>query len=229
MKNVQGFYEMYQAFQSVHPHLGTMLTAEAVYLTGDLSSQLINDRKVDIRKLGYTAALAPVYGLCLEGLMETGEIVGRNISDNALAKATLGPNLVGNLFNTFFFVNNTIGERENYSVPALIRHYANLLSSDKSENRGIRGRWENFKRNYVNNIPGKEFLIATAATLTLWNGFQWWNYTYVDSEMRTSTTIGAALIWTTFLSYWSLRGRRKIVENDSLNKQVSDTNRIILR
>ncbi len=239
MQHAGEFYEMYKNFQAGHPHLGSMLTAEVVYLTGDLASQLISDRKVDTRKLKYTAALAPIYGLTLEGLMETGEIVGRHICDNALAKAALGPNLFGNLFNTFFFVNNTVGERKDYSVPELAKHYANLLSSDESENKEIPsnlsrisnrhsltksdtikgnvykrigGRWNNFKRNYIHNIPGKEFLIAAAATLTLWNGFQYWNYEYVDPEMRVSTTLGTALIWTTFLSLWSLKGRRKIVE-----------------
>jgi len=216
MQNLWEFYEGYKNFQRVHPHLATILTAEIVYLTGDLMSQLISDGRVDKRKLGYTAALAPIYGACLEGIIETGEIVGRHISDNALAKAALGPNLIGNLFNTFFFVNNTIGERKKYSVPALVRHYANLFSSDESENRG---KWENFKKNYIHNIPGKEYLFSFIATISLWNGFQTYNYVCVDPEMRTSTTLGATLIWTTVLSLWSLKGRRKVIERDLENGQ----------
>ena len=210
MQTAGDLYECYKSFQRVHPHLGAMLTAEPVYVIGDFVSQLINDKRIDKKKLLYTAMLAPVYGICLEGLIETGEIVGRNLSENSLVKAALGPNLAGNLFNTFFFVNNTVGERNNYSVPELAKHYTNLLSSEESENKGIQSRWNNFKRNYVNNIPGKEFLLSTIATLSLWNVFQYWNYEYVDPEMRASTTLGAALIWTSILSLLSLRGRRKI-------------------
>ncbi len=214
MENLAQLFETYKGFQRANPHLGTLLTSEIVFLTGDLVSQLLKERKVNLRKLAYTSVLAPIYGACLEGVIETGEIVGRNISENALVKAVLGPNLVGNLFNSFFFVNNAVGERNKYSIGALARHYTNLLGSDKSKNKGFKGIWENFNRNYIQNIPGKEFLLSVIGTLTLWNGFQYWNYEYVDPDMRTITTLGASLIWTTALSIWSLQGRQRILGKD---------------
>ena len=66
----------------------------------------------------------------------------------------------------------------------------------------------------MRNIPKEGFVKATAITLTFWNAFQYFNYAYADSEMRTSTTLGITLIWTTILSRWSLKGRRKVVERD---------------
>jgi len=218
---VYDLYECYKTFQASHPHLGSMLTAEVTFTTSDLIAQLITDRKVDIKKLGYTAALAPVYGLCVEGLIESGELVGRNISDNPLAKGALGPNLWGNFFNTFFFVNNTVGEKKGYSLRNLGKHYLGLLSPKKSEEGLMRRVWDNFKDNYISNIPGREMLYATLGTLTLWNAFQYYNFTYVDEEMRTATTLVAAFVWTPALSWLSLRGRRKIVDKLDLENRIT--------
>ena len=200
--------EVFSNFQQSHPFLGSMVTAEATFLTGDAVSQLISDKKIDGRKLRYTAALAPLYGLAIKGALETGELVGRYISDNPLVKAALGPNLFGNLINTFFFVNNTVGERTNYELPELARNYRDILA-DPTERKSIIKR---FKEKYLHNIPKKEFINSVIGTLTAWNAFQWYNYAHVDKDMRTATTLGAGVIWLSLLSLWSLKGRRKIVE-----------------
>lgn len=122
-----GAFQSFKNFQTAHPHIGAMLNAEVVYISGDLVSQLINDKKVDVKKLKYTATIAPLYGLMVEGCIETGEIVGRNISESPLVKAALGPNLFGNLFNTFFFVNNTVGEKNEYKIGKLASHYLSIF------------------------------------------------------------------------------------------------------
>ena len=198
-------YDGYRNFQANHSHLGSMLTSEIVWTTGDAVSQLITDKKIDRKKLRYTAALAPLYGLCLEGLLETGEIVGRHISENPLTKAALGPNIFGNFFNAFFFANNTIGEKKNYRLKELAKHYGEVFTPKK-------GFWKNFKEKYIANIPKKEFAFATLVTLTFWNGFQYANYAYVEKDMRVSTVLATAFVWTSLLSLWSLNGRREIAE-----------------
>lgn len=199
-------FEMYRTFGQEHSHLCAMATMEATLLTGDCVSQVIQDRKIDPKKLKYTAALAPLYGLGLEAVVEAGELVGRHIIDHPLAKAALGPNLWGNGMNAFFFMNNTIGEREGYSLRALGKKYKALFENDGKTN--FFGRLKNMA---LDNIPGKQFAYATIATLTVWNGLQWLNYEYVEEAMRTPATIGAAFIWGGVLSAWSLKGRREKV------------------
>ncbi len=192
-------FETYRLFQEGHPVIGSMLTAEFVFPVADIASQAITDRKINLRKVAYTAALAPVYGLSSYVLMKSGDFIGDYIVDNPLAKAALGPNLWGNMFNTFFFVNNTIGEKNNYSLATLVGHYKNLIFGGHS-----------FKEHYLKNIPLKEYLFATAATLTLWNVFQYWNYSSVPKELQTSAALGASLVWMVIFSLLSLQGGRRI-------------------
>jgi len=45
--DIYELFEYYRTFQSSHSHLGSMLTAEAVYVTGDLVSQFVNGEKID--------------------------------------------------------------------------------------------------------------------------------------------------------------------------------------
>jgi len=207
-------FELYRNFQENHRILGSMITAEATFLTGDAISQLITDRKIDGRKLRYTAALAPLYGLCLEGLIQTGELVGKFISDNPLAKAALGPNLWGNFMTTFFFVNNTVGEREEYSIPELVKHYGRIVNISNSGEKQ-KGFFRRFREDYIGNIPKKEFWYSVAGILTAWNVFQYANYEYIEESMRTPATLAATFVWVPLLSFWSLKGRRRIVDRAS--------------
>ncbi|MBI4441461.1 hypothetical protein HY639_04795 [Candidatus Woesearchaeota archaeon] len=195
----QQSFDAYRMFQEAHPILGSIATAEVIFPLGDISSQLITDGRVDWKKVRYSAALAPFYGVASYGLMKSGDVIGF-IIDHPLAKAALGPNLWGNFFNTIFFVNNTVGEKTGYCVSALAQHYWALLTP----------QWSIIKEQYFGNIPVREYLYATAGTLTVWNAFQWWNYSSVPKELQTPAALGASLFWMVLMSLWSLKGRRKI-------------------
>lgn len=204
-------FEAYRSFTGSHPWISSIATAEATFIAGDSVSQLMKDKRIDAKKIKYTAALAPVYGICLNGLMESGELVGKYILDAPIAKAALGPNLIGNAVNALFFANNTTGERNGYSVSGLARNYYDILADNT---RTISSR---IKENFVDNIPGKEFTKSVIGTLTFWNLFQYLNYSYVEESMRTPATLAAAFGWTILLSAWSLTGRRrKVQELESL-------------
>lgn len=202
-------WKAYQDFQGSNPLLGSMLTAELTFPFGDVASQLIKNRKVNWRQVRYTAALSPFYGAGLHALIESGELIGKTISENSLLKSMLGPNLWGNLYNTFFFVNNTVGEKNNYSLKKLVKNYKDIFSV-KDDEKGV-SIWENFRNNYINNIPKKEYLNSVIGTLTAWNVFQYMNYEYVQESMRTPTSLVAGVLWISLLSLWSLKGRRKLV------------------
>jgi hypothetical protein len=197
--------QVFSNFQVAHPQINSMLTAEATFLTGDAVSQLITDHKVDTRKLKYTAALAPFYGLCINGLIESGELVGRYVSESPIVKSALGPNLWGNLFNTLFFVNNSIGEQKQYRLQGLARHYKTLLSDDD------KGLFKRIKEHYLDYIPKKEYLYSVIGTLSAWNVIQGLNYSCVPEDSRTTVALMAGLAWTTILSAWSLKGRKNVV------------------
>lgn len=206
---LQGGWELYNNFQQAHPLIGSMATAECTFLFGDMASQLLKDKKVDSKKLKYTAALAPLYGAGIYALIESGELVGKLISEKPLVKSALGPNLFGNIYNTFFFVNNTVGERTDYDLKKLARHYKNLFSS--TENPKKKKRWKNFKENYINNIPKDQFTYSVITTLTAWNAFQSINYAYVPEAMRSPASLAMGFGWLTLLSLWSLKGSRDVV------------------
>ncbi len=206
---VNSAFEAYRDLQQTHPLLGAILTAGIVYPIGDITSQLLTDKKIDWIKVRFTATLSPLYGAGIYGLMETGNLVGDHISEEPLAKAALGPNFLGNLYNTFFFVNNTVGERTRYRLKDLVNNYSAIF-----RDRRLGTIWKNFKERYVKNIPGKEYLNSVIGTLTAWNVFQYCNYAYISDEMQTPAALGAGFVWTSFLSLWSLRGRRKIVEKE---------------
>lgn len=190
-----------------------MLTSEFILLTSDASSQLIKDKKLNPKKLAFTAKLAPLYGLCLEGLLETGNMVGKYISDNSIAKSALGPNLFGNIYNLFFFSNNTIGEKTNYSMKELIKtYYATIKDTTISAK-------EKFLNTIWNNVPKAPYYFAVGATLTFWNAFQAVNYEYVSDELRAPATLGLSLFWTLGLTYASLIGARRIAKEQ---KSLSD-------
>jgi hypothetical protein len=206
-------WNTFQNFQGNYPLLGSLLVSQVTYPIADVVSQLIKDKKVKWKQVGFTAGLAPMYGATVYGLMESGELVGKTISDDPLAKAVLGPNLWGNIANSMFFVNNTVGEKVNYSLKKLAKHYLNLFSNKKINLRRRQKKnscWQNFKDNYISNIPKKQYLNATIATFTGWNVFQYCNYAYVPENMRTPLVLAAGMAWVSLLSLWSLKGRRNI-------------------
>ena len=202
-------FNQYRIFQQIHPHLSAILNTEAVFVSGDAVSQIIVDRKINPKKLGYTAALSTVYGLAFEGLMETGNLVGKVI-DNVIARAALGPNLFGNAYNTFFFVNNTVGEKTGYNIIELLKQYKKILiPEDKTKS------WrENFVEEYWNNVPKKQYLNSVIGTLTFWNIFWASNYYFVPEELQLPIALGTGLIWNSMLTSWSLRGGRRIANQE---------------
>ena len=207
---VNSIVDGYQYMQQNHRILSTIITSEITYVLGDVVSQLITDKKIAANKIKYTAALAPSYGLCLDALMKSGDIVGKYISNHPLAKAALGPNLFGNFMNTYFFVNNTVGEKNGYGLRKLLSHYGGIIP--RKTKGFFKGLWNNIKERYIKNIPAKEYLYSVGATVTLWNGFQYLNYSEVPEHMRTPTSLAAGMVWMSIMSIWSLKGRRKVVK-----------------
>ena len=125
--------------------------------------------------------------------MQSGELVGNNISSNPLIKSALGPNLWGNLYNSFFFVNNTVGEKNNYDVRKLIDNYLDMFAKKEKDKSFSCEFIDNFKDKYLNNVPVKEFMYSVAGTVTFWNAFQWYNYSSVPEEMRTPAALGVGI------------------------------------
>jgi len=197
----------YRQLQGAHPLIGSVMTAQVIFPLADATAQLIKDRRVDWRKIRYTAALAPFYGAGVYGLVQSGELVGQYISDEPFTKGALGPNLWGNVQNLFFFYNNTVGERTGYDLGALVQRYRGLF-------KGGGTRWENLKTNFFGNIPKQEYEVSVLGSITAWNGIQWYSYAHVDESMRTPFVLGCALLWNVLLSGLSLVGRRKVVAAD---------------
>lgn len=205
MTIINDVWELYQSAQQAHPFIGSVLVAVGTFSLSDIVSQLIVDKKVNWKKVGYTTALSPIYGAGIYGLIESGHLVGEYISDHALVKAALGPNFWGHALNAYFFVNNTIGEKGNYSIKKNVKHYADMFSKESLKNFG-----QTFKNKFINNIPKKEYINAVIGSLTFWNAFHYINYTYVQDEMQTPITLGFSVVWTTLITAWSLKGARKL-------------------
>lgn len=66
---VNGLFEGYRTLQENHPVIGAMITAEVVYPLADAISQLIVDRRVDLRKVIYTAKVSPFYGVTVAAVI----------------------------------------------------------------------------------------------------------------------------------------------------------------
>jgi hypothetical protein len=201
LSSIKDVLSMYSEFQRAHPHLGTMLASEAIYVAADAASQLTLEKRLNTRKLAYTAALAPIYGLLTEALIESGEMVGRTVSQNPFVKSALGPNLWGNLTNLIFFYNNTIGEETNYSIPALMKSYASMFSN---------GFFSGIKKNFLSKVPGKEYKKATIGTLTGWNIAQGLSYCYVPPQLRATVAMGIGTLWVWMMTAWSYIGAKKL-------------------
>jgi len=216
-------YECYSTFAAAHPHYNAMLTGEVTYMLGDGISQLIKDRRLDPKKLVYTAKLAPLLGLGVEALIDSGEWVGRHLSDRAFDMAALGPNLWGNIFNAWFFTNNTVGEKTGYRWYEPFRHYwESVKAVDPLHGPGL--FWESVKRSvrdhYVKNIPRFDYEKSVLGTAVAWNVFQTLNYSYVPPMLRTSVSLTASLVWTVLLSLWSLGGRRTVTGEQAVSASI---------
>lgn len=194
-------YDLYLSAAKTAPLLTNMATAVATFSIGDAVSQYIVDKKVNWKKVGFSATLAPLYGAMLYGLIELGNAIGPYVNENAFAKAALGPNLVGNGANAILFYNNTVGEKNEYSIKALVNSYLDL---SKAKHK---------LKFFVSNIPWKGFRNSVIGTLTFWNLYHWFSYTYIPKDMQTPAVLGTSLIWLTALSLWSLKGSRKIVHD----------------
>ena len=200
---VKDSFDTYRTLNEAHPLLGSMATAAVIYPTADIVSQYISDRHINWKKVVYSAALSPLYGMAIYGCVRTGDIVGEYISSNPFVRGALGPNLWGNIFNVFFFTNNTVGERSNYSLGKLAEHY-------KKTCFGARSLYTRIKESINSCVPRQEYINALIGTVTFWNAFQAVNYSYVPEKLQTSSTLGVALLWTIGLSFWALRGGRKL-------------------
>ena len=204
-------WDAYRTVQEHHPVLGSMLTATVTFPFADITSQLITDKNVDWKKVRYTLGLSPLYGLGIHALMQSGELVEKYISAKPLAKAALGPNLWSNAHVTFFYVNNTVGERTEYKLHKWAQHYMKLCGNLFSVKNSRQERWAAFRDAYLKNIPLREYLYSVASTLTFWNAFQYMNYTAISKEMQTPASLAVGALWGIVISCWSLVGRRKIV------------------
>ncbi len=208
--------DLYVSYQNLPGIYQSLITAEVVFPIAEAISHLVVDRKVDWKKVVYSAKLAPVYGVCIEGLVTSGELVGEYISENPLVQGALGPNFWGNLVNAFFFINNSIGEKKDYKVKELIRNYIDIFRYDRNQKKGLRGFWKNFKEKTVSNIPFKEYLKATIGTVTVWNALQYVNYNTIPEDMRVAFMQANLLWWVPTLTWLSLKGRRKVADRDGL-------------
>jgi len=195
-------FELYRGLNDTHPLMGSITTAMAVFPLADIVSQYITDKRVDWKKVRYTAALSPLYGTGIYGCVQSGDLIKDHVSENPLARAALGPNLWGNVHNAFFFINNTIGEQSGYDLGALVNHYRKTFVSSTP--------FHNIAETIKKHVPGREYLNAFIGSVTFWNGFQAINYAYIPPELQTPTTLGVAFVWTVALSTWSLRGRRRL-------------------
>lgn len=90
---VNNLFQMYRGCQDSYPIITSMAAAEAIFPLAEGIAQLIKDKRIDLRKIGYKAVLAPLYGLGIYGLMQARELVGKYIWSNPIAKGALGPNL----------------------------------------------------------------------------------------------------------------------------------------
>ena len=209
---VMDLFEQYRTFSQVHPIGGAMATATVVFPLADVASQALKHKKVDWNKVRYTAELSPLYGIIAHGCVKSGNLVGEYISPHPLAKAALGPNLWGNVFNIFFFVNNTVGERTGYQLREWARHYYSLFHREKTE-EGRQGFLadcrDRVKHQILDYVSWPEYTKAIIGTFTFWNAFQYANYSYTPEKMQTAATLGMTLFWTVLLSSWSLAGRKK--------------------
>ena len=218
-------YNVYQGYSNLSPSVRAMITAEVIYPAADITSQLIEKRTFDLRrvnwkKVGYKAALAPVYGLGIHALMESGDIAPSTLVAEPLdpiigpnlRKAIFGCNFYAQLLNSFFFVNETVGDKKDHSITELVKHYRDLFKNEDRSPRRIRDYWTNFKEKYWNNFWGKEFKKTTALVLTVNNGVVAGIYYFVPKAMQTSATLGYVFLFTILMTSLASKNGNNTVE-----------------
>jgi len=201
-------WEGYTRLQETHPKFGAMVTGEIIYPLADVISQLgekrtLNLKKVDWRKVGYKAALSWLYGLGIYALLKSSEIppsttvapVVDPITGPDLRKAIFGPNFYAQVFNSFFFVNEAVGDIKNHSITELVKHYRDLFKGEDDHERSLKDYWTNFKKNYVDNFWNKKFAITTGIVLTVNNGVVGAIYKWIPEDMETPATLGYILLF----------------------------------
>src|SRR3989338_1603200 len=207
-------FEMYRSFTESHPLLSAMTTATVIFPTSDALSQLITEHQIEGRKVRYTAALSPLYGLVSLLCVESQNVVPDGIEARYLAQAALFNTIGGVFVNGFFFVNNTVGEKNNYHLGNLVAHYSSLLSplleKGKKWTERLYEAGRNMKEKISDQIPLREYEQALLGSLTLWVGFAYANFAYVPRELQTPSVLALSLGWTILLSAWSLAGRKQI-------------------
>lgn len=204
---IGNLFEQYREFNLANPITGSIFTACAIFPTADIASQLITDKKVSWEKVRYTFFLTPLYGLYAYLSVRSGDLIGEYVSEQPLAKAALGPNMLGHLFNLSFFVNNSVGEKNDYNIRELGKHYLSLFCP-LSPSQTVYSR---IKEKIFHYVPQQEYVNSVIGTITFWNAFQYLNYSFVPKELQTPSTLGVALGWTVLLSTWSLAGRKKSI------------------
>jgi len=215
---VTDVWNQYMQLQKAYPHIGSLITSEFTFVTSDIISQLMIDKKINPKKLRYTAVLAPLYGASIDAGMQSGELVGTYISANPFLKSALGPNLFGNILNSYFFVNNAVGEKSDYSFRALFKNYASIFKNYSGTfKERAHSFMDKFKEHYIDNISWPHYKFALIGTLTAWNVIQTYNYATFDEEMRAPFALAAGIFWTILLTGKSLIGGRRIAKkNQSL-------------
>jgi hypothetical protein len=205
---VKDGWEAYQSFQQTYPLLNSMITGSVIYTSADAASQLMTEKKIDKRKIKYTAGISPVYGLLTHWVVEGGEFIGKGVQNNPLVKS-LSAIALGNVLNGIFFSNNQIGEKNNYNLKDLVKNYSKILH-DKTDTKKIKNTYKRFQEKFVENVPTKEFRECVAISFPYWLTINMINFSYTPEPMRTPVVMAAAFGWTCLLSLWSLKGRKKI-------------------
>ncbi|MFA5797456.1 MAG: Mpv17/PMP22 family protein [Candidatus Woesearchaeota archaeon] len=210
-------WNQYMQLQKTQPVIGSILTSAVTFTASDIVSQLMIDKKVNWKKVRYTASLTPLYGVSMYLVMQSGELVGKYLSTNPFLKSALGPNLWGNIYTSYFFVNNTVGEKSDYSFIALLKNYASIFQDYSGTFKERLHSFKNkFKKHYLDNILWTKYKPALIGTLTVWNVIQTLNYFVFNEEMRTPVALAAGFFWTIYLSEKSLIGGREITKKTGL-------------
>ncbi len=200
-------WEGYQSFQQAHPVINSMATGEVIYTAADATSQLIRHKKIDKKKIAYTAKIAPLYGLLGHGVVKSANFIGENIYNHPFTKAVASIP-IGNLCNAFFFANNQLGEKNNYSIKKLVQNYSKIIK-DKTSNNNL---YQRFRENFINHVPEVEYKKGVLTSLPYWLTLSTLTFACVPEHMRTPTVLGGAFVWSLLISSLSLRGREKLPE-----------------
>lgn len=210
--DLDSLLQAYDTCQRAQPLLTSVVQGTIVFTAAEAIAQGITDHRIDKRKLQYTAALSPLYGAGVYGLIQSGEAVGALLSSTGAAetlgfvgtaflKGALGPNLFGNVQNAAFFYNNTAGTRSNYTFSGFRDAYESLLISARET--GLSGAWSLFKA----GIPKEEYRKSVIGSVTAWNAIQLANYAWVPEGRRSLVGVLFVIPWMIGLSLWSLKGR----------------------